>query len=247
MPAPPASPVLRVVNVGHAYGAKEVLANVSFDVLAGRVTMLLGPNGAGKTTLFSLIARLLPLKQGQMTLEGEDLATASNQILGRLGIVFQQQTLDLDLSVAQNLYYYGALHGLSRAETRVRMAAALFRLELQDQERQKLRHLNGGHRRRVEIARMLMTGPRLLLLDEPTVGLDIPTRRGLVSFLHKLAIEENIGVLWATHLADEVEEHDDLVLLSKGRIVRAGSAAALIAATKTGMLGELLGQTEEAA
>ncbi len=232
-------PVLQAFSVSHFYGVRKALSEVSFNVFPGRVTMLLGPNGAGKTTLFSLIARLLPLGHGSMKLCGTDLATASDQILSQLGIVFQQQTLDLDLSVGQNLVYYAALHGLPRATARERMAVALTRLELQGREHDRLRDLNGGHRRRVEIARMLLTRPRLLLLDEPTVGLDIPTRRSLVEFLHALAVEENIGVLWATHLADEVEAGDDLVVLSKGRVVQTGAS--------TGDLTEFLEKESELA
>ncbi len=137
-----------------------------------------------------------------MTLRGLDAATAGDHILARLGIVFQQQTLDVDLTVGQNLSYYAALHGLSSKTARERMTAALDRLGLTGRKGEKVRQLNGGHRRWVEIARVLLTMPQLLLLDEPTVSLDISSRRHLVEFLHGLAADENIAILWATHLAD---------------------------------------------
>lgn len=232
-------PVLGVTGAGHSYGARKALDDVTFEVGGGRVTMLLGPNGAGKTTLFSLIARLLPLQLGAMTLCGEDLAFARDSILANLGIVFQQPTLDMDLTVKQNLSYYAALHGLPRALTRQRMAESLARLELHGREGDKVRNLNGGHRRRVEIARVLMTRPRLLLLDEPTVGLDIPARQSLVAFLHDLARQENIAILWATHLIDEVRFEDDLIILAGGRVKRSGPAGAMIAASEAGDLGGL--------
>lgn len=238
-PKPRNEPVLCVAGVGHSYGGRKALSELSFDVAPGRVTMLLGPNGAGKTTLFSLIARLLPLKEGHMTLCGMDVATAGDDILALLGIVFQQQTLDLDLSVAQNLSYYAALHGLSRKTALERMAAALDRLGLGGRDKDRLRQLNGGHRRRVEIARVLLTAPRLLLLDEPTVGLDISTRLDLVAFLHRLAAEENMAILWATHLSDEVAEGDDLVILARGKIVQAGRAGDLVAASGAGTVSNL--------
>ena len=231
--------VLRVSNVGHSYGDRKALSDVSFDVWAGRVTMLLGPNGAGKTTLFSLISRLLPLQFGRMTLCGTDLGKTGDFILAKLGIVFQQQTLDLDLTVAQNLSYYAALHGLSHETARERMAAALAKLDLTDRTQEKVRKLSGGHRRRVEIARVLLTVPSLLLLDEPTVGLDISGRLKLVAFLHRLAAEENIAILWATHLSDEVMDDDNLIILVEGQIRRAGPTGTLLQESGAGTVSAL--------
>ncbi len=236
---PGAEPLLRIAAASHRYGERLALDGVGIDVFPGRVTMLLGPNGAGKTTLFSLIARLLPLQTGAMHLCGEDLVRAGDSILARMGIVFQQPTLDLDLTVAQNLSYYAALHGLERNLARARMGEALGLLDLTGRARDKVRDLNGGHRRRVEIARVLMTKPRLLLLDEPTVGLDIPARRSLVAFLHRLAVQSDIAILWATHLIDEVDGDDDLIILAKGRVRHSGRAATLLAQSGEASLSAL--------
>jgi len=143
--------------------------------------------------------------------------------------VFQQTTLDLDLSVRQNLRYFAALHGLARAEADRRMAAELERIGMAGRAGEQVRALNGGHRRRLEIARALLTEPKLLLLDEPTVGLDQPTRRALVAYLHQLARERGLALLWATHLFDEAEPGDGVVVIDKGKVRAAGRLEDVIA------------------
>jgi ABC-2 type transport system ATP-binding protein len=144
-----------------------------------------------------------------------------------LGVVFQQSTLDLDLSVEQNLRYHAALHGLSRRQTALRVDAELARQALTERRRERVRELNGGHRRRVEIARALLHEPRLLLLDEASVGLDPASRLALNQHIRSLCREEHISVLWTTHLLDEVQPSDDLLILHQGRLVASGQADAL--------------------
>jgi ABC-2 type transport system ATP-binding protein len=217
-------PALQAEGVSYSYGKAKALSDVSFSVHTSKVTLLLGPNGAGKTTLLSLITGLLRLETGKIIINGQDFATVGNALLAKLGIVFQQQTLDLDLTVAQNLRYYAALHGMAPLRAKSQMEAVLEQLGINDKAASKVRALNGGHRRRVEIARALMNEPKLLLLDEPTVGLDIPTRSSLVSFLHDLAAQSGIAILWATHLIDEAHLEDDLVVLSHGKLAASGSA-----------------------
>ena len=231
-------PVLSVQNVSYWYGAKQALDDVSFNVYSGRVTALLGPNGAGKSTLFSLITRLFDAPTGRIEIDGQAAADQGFKILGPLGVVFQQPTLDLDLSVRQNLRYFASLRGLARQEADVLMEKALSSLDMAERIGEKVRALNGGHRRRVEIARALLHSPKLLLLDEPTIGLDDPTRDAIVRHIHKLAASENIGVLWATHLFDEVESDDALVVINKGRVVASGDVAGIEKKTESKSLAE---------
>jgi ABC-2 type transport system ATP-binding protein len=176
-----------------------------------------------------LIARLLEARAGRIVICGREIRSAGAHALAPLGIVFQQPTLDLDLSVDQNLRYFARLRGLSRAEAARRIERELTRLDMAERAGEKVRALNGGHRRRVEIARALLHDPELLLLDEPTVGLDFPSRKAIVEHVHDLAASRGIGILWATHLIDEIRPSDDLVLLDRGRVVARGIAGEVVA------------------
>jgi ABC-2 type transport system ATP-binding protein len=247
---PEPKPVLTVKDVSYWYGAKRALDDVSFEVYPGRVTALLGPNGAGKTTLFSLITLLFDAPTGRIEICGRSAADWGARALGPLGVVFQQPTLDLDLTVKQNLRYFAALRGLRRKDADERMLRALKELDMAERIGERVRSLNGGHRRRVEIARSLLHSPKLLLLDEPTIGLDDPTRAAIVRHVHELARSGGIGVLWATHLFDEVEPDDALLVLDRGRIVARGIAKDVVAETGAGDLGGafrllIAGDTEE--
>ncbi len=214
--------MLSLRNLSYAYGKQKALDDISFDLAPGRVTALLGPNGAGKTTLFSLITGLFDSRRGEIEIAGHPLRRARSRALASLGIVFQAQTLDLDLTVVQNLRYFAALRGLPGAEAKQRIAALLAEIGLAEKEKAKVRTLSGGQRRRVEVARALLDRPALLLLDEPSTGLDIATRRWLIGHIHGLARDHGIAVLMATHLVDEVMPEDDLIVLHKGRIVARG-------------------------
>ncbi|SLN40905.1 putative ABC transporter ATP-binding protein YbhF [Roseivivax jejudonensis] len=218
---------LSVHAVSYRYGAKTALDEVSFDVAPGRFAALLGPNGAGKSTLFALLTRLFTTPTGRIRIAGHDIARAPRAALARMGVVFQSPTLDLDLTIRQNLRYFAALHGLSGRDAERRIDAALARLDIAERAGERTRDLNGGHRRRTEIARALVHAPAVLLLDEPTVGLDAAARASITDHAHRLCAEDGLTVLWATHLTDEVRDDDRLVILHRGQIRADGEAGAL--------------------
>ncbi|WP_313198319.1 ABC transporter ATP-binding protein [Rhizobium sp.] len=219
---------LEVSMVSHSYGQKKALDDVSFSIPAGRFTVLLGLNGAGKTTLFSLISHLYDTRQGAIRVFGQDIRRAPGEALRRLGIVFQARTLDLDLSVSQNLAYHASLHGIGRREAMVRIRELLVQVDMADRLHEKARNLSGGQMRRVEIVRALLHRPSLLLLDEATVGLDIRSRSDILATIRALVAETGLSVLWATHLIDEVDETDDVVILDKGQVLVAGTVADVV-------------------
>ncbi len=216
------SPALEVEGLTHDFGRRRALDEVSFRIMPGEFTVLLGQNGAGKTTLFSLATRLYDNRSGSIRVFGSEVRRQPSQALSRIGVVFQQRTLDLDLTVAQNLLYHAALHGMPRALARVRIEEELTRQNLNERAGDKVRQLSGGQLRRVEIARALLHRPRLLLLDEPTVGLDIGSRQSILEHVRGLAREEGLGLLWATHLIDEVAPDNRVIVLHEGKVMAAG-------------------------
>jgi ABC-2 type transport system ATP-binding protein len=233
------SPIaLSVNNLSFAYGSRPALDSISFDIRLGECTVLLGPNGAGKSTLFSLITHLFDSRQGRIELCGFDIKTQSLKALAKLGVVFQQTTLDMDLTVMQNLQYHTALQGMSRRLANQRIQQELERLDMYERRFEKCAKLNGGHKRRVEIARALLHQPGMLLLDEPTVGLDVPSRQVIVDYVHQLTATQKMAVLWATHLIDEIYESDHLVVLHKGQIKALGTVNEVLKITQTANINE---------
>lgn len=226
---------ISIGGLSYSYGPRPALSEVSLDVPGGTFCALLGPNGAGKTTLFSLLTGLFAAPSGRITLAGHDLSRAPRAALARLGVVFQQPTLDLDLTVRRNLLYFAGLQGLSGREAEARAMAALDRLGMAERAGELARNLNGGHRRRMEIARALIHRPSVLLLDEPTVGLDAAARAAITAHVHDLA-SDGMAVLWATHLTDEVGDGDDLAVLHRGRLLAHGRAAELRGAEPLGAM-----------
>ena len=229
---------LDVASVSHSYGPKRALNDISFSIAPATFVVLLGLNGAGKTTLFSLISHLYDTRHGSIRIFGHDITRAPGEALRRLGIVFQARTLDLDLSVYQNLSYHASLHGIGSAEARRRIDAVLETVEMSGRLHDKARSLSGGQMRRIEIARALLHRPALLLLDEATVGLDVQSRAGILANIRKLVAIEGISAFWATHLIDEVDESDKLVVLADGKLVANATVTEVIAATATKNIGE---------
>ncbi len=220
---------LAVERLSHAFGARQALDQVGFSIAPGGFTILLGQNGAGKTTLFNLITRLYNNRSGSIEVFGFDVRRNPLEALKRIGVVFQQRTLDLDLTVRQNLAYHAALHGLPIALARERIDAELARQELTDRAADKIRQLSGGQLRRVEIARALLHRPRLLLFDEPTVGLDIGSRQGILDHVRALVRDDRLAMLWATHLIDEVVPGNHVVVLHQGKVRATGDVAEVVA------------------
>lgn len=230
MTTPSPDTVLRAEHLHKAYNGKPALQGVSLQLQAGELLALLGPNGAGKSTLLQLLTGLFTPDQGAITVLGHDLRTHPSRALAGLGVVFQQSALDLDLTVMANLLFHTDLHGMPRAVARERIAAQLAAIGLQDQARAVVRSLSGGTRRKVELVRALLHRPRVLLMDEATVGLDPASRQQLLETVQRLCREQGLAVLWATHLIEEVKSADRLLLLHRGTVRFDGSLAAFMAA-----------------
>lgn len=229
---------LHLAGVSKSYGGQMALQGVCLDVQPGEYVGLLGPNGAGKSTLFQLCTGLFAPDAGTVQVFGLDYASHSSQILSQLGIVFQTRSLDADITVRANLRFFGGLFGLfgRRLKERVNAVAALMDIEpLLDKP---VRSLSGGNQRRAEIARALLPEPRVLLLDEPTTGLDATARRNLVLHVRQIVASTGLAVLWATHLVEEVAEADRIALLVRGEIKAVLPPAALIAHARASDLTE---------
>jgi ABC-2 type transport system ATP-binding protein len=224
-----ASPVLIATALQKSYGAKVALKSVSISLYPGQFVALLGPNGAGKSTLVQLLSGLFVPDQGDLSVLGFDIRKDAPKALAGLGVVFQQSSLDLDLSIRANLLFHTDLHGIARKTALARIQAGLEQHGLQGQESVAVRALSGGNRRKVELIRALLHQPSFLLMDEATVGLDPASRHDLMRSVEKLAQEGKVAVLWATHLVDEVANADRVLVLNQGEIVFDGIPAELIA------------------
>ncbi|MEI9983147.1 MAG: ABC transporter ATP-binding protein [Aliidongia sp.] len=225
-------PALAVTGLSHSFGRTQVLDRVGFALAPGDFTVLLGLNGAGKTTLFALVTRLYHSGTGSIAVFGNDIQRRSAAALASMGVVFQQPTLDLDLTVEQNLSYHASLHGMSRVAARPHIEAELDRVGLLERRHDRVRQLSGGQRRRIELARALVHEPSLLLLDEPTVGLDIESRHFLIEHVRKLCAEQRLAVLWATHLIDEANQDSRVIVLHRGRVLADGKVPEVVARTE---------------
>lgn len=222
------NPILQVSSVKKAYGKQVALDDVSFDIPAGHFVALLGLNGAGKTTLFQLLTGLFAADSGSITIDGHDIATEPVAVLAKLGVVFQQPTLDLDMSVGANLRFHASLRGISGADRTQRISRELERAGLGAEDKRLCRELSGGNRRKVELARALLGNPSLLLMDEATVGLDPASRQTLIAEVRSLCHERKTAVLWSTHLVDEAESADAVIVLHQGRILKYGAPSEII-------------------
>jgi ABC-2 type transport system ATP-binding protein len=215
--------ILAIHGLSASRGDRSVLRETTFDVRRGEFFGLLGPNGAGKTTLFRILIGLLEPSAGKITLEGRPLAPRDREFRARVGVVFQDPALDAKLTVRENLRLAARLYGVPRSARDARIEALLERLDVADRLRDPVGTLSGGLRRRVEIARALIHEPGLLLLDEPTTGLDASAFRKTWDLLDGLRRERGIALLVTTHLPHEAERADRLAVLDRGRIVASGT------------------------
>lgn len=237
---PPAATPANTLDVHDAvksYGDVKALQGVSLSIAPGQFMALLGPNGAGKSTLFQLLSGLFVPDGGAISICGVDFLKKPTVGLAKVGVVFQQPTLDLDLSVTGNLRFHAALHGLGRAG-RGRIAPLLAQVGLEGSEDKICRTLSGGNRRKVELARALLHRPALLLMDEATVGLDPQSRTTLMALVRGLCRDQGLSVLWATHLVNEAEQADRVYVLHRGKQLIEGTPASVTAASGCATLEE---------
>jgi ABC-2 type transport system ATP-binding protein len=221
--APAIAPVITVENVVHQYAGRTALDGVSFDVRPAELFGLLGPNGAGKTTLFRIFSTLMIPTGGRATILGFDVARNPNAVRHRIGVVFQQQSIDIKLTAHENLWHQGHLYGLHGAPLTARINEMLARVGLADRVNDKAETFSGGMQRRLELAKGLLHHPSVLLLDEPTTGLDPGARRDLWQYLAILRDEEHVTVIVTTHLMEEAERCDRLAILNEGKVVALGT------------------------
>jgi ABC-2 type transport system ATP-binding protein len=228
-PHDPGTAVLTATALKKSYGTKLALKSVSMQLYAGQFVALLGPNGAGKSTLVQLLSGLFVPDEGDLSVLGFDIRKNAPRALAGLGVVFQQSSLDLDLSIRANLLFHTDLHGIARKTALQRIQLGLEQHGLQDQAGTAVRALSGGNRRKVELIRALLHAPRFLLMDEATVGLDPASRQDLMRSVEALTRAGEVAVLWATHLVDEVVNADRVLVLNQGLIVFDGTPAELMA------------------
>jgi len=219
--------VIEVQKITHKYGDRIALSNVSFDVKKGEIFGLLGPNGGGKSTLFRILSTMMVPTDGHAIIAGQDVERNPGEVRRHVGVVFQTQSLDKALTVQENLRAQGHLHGLSGVILRDRMERAMERLGLSDRRKDLVETLSGGLRRRVEIAKALLHQPQVLLMDEASTGLDPAARRDLSRHVENLRQSEGVTILLTTHILEEADRCDRLVLLHQGKIVAEGTPAEL--------------------
>lgn len=215
--------MLSIKNISKHYGAREALRDVSLHIHDGEFCALLGPNGAGKSTLFQILCGLFSPTNGSIEIDGTNLKALPAKALAKIGVVFQQQSLDPDLSVARNLQFHADLHGLRPALARQRIDEGLQSLGLSDDKHRLIRELSGGTRRKVELARALLHRPRILLMDEATVGLDPKSRRDLIHTVWEQVKLHQCSVLWATHWVEEATQAGRVIVLHRGQIIADGT------------------------
>jgi ABC-2 type transport system ATP-binding protein len=224
------SPAVEIAHLAHRYGEREAIHDLSLSIFEREIFAVLGPNGSGKTTLFRVLSTLIPLQQGEVRILGHDLRREGSAIRSQLGIVFQSPSIDKKLTVMENVVHHGRLYGLNGRELRNRADEMLARLGLADRRRELVEQLSGGLRRRVELATGMLHRPRLLLLDEPSTGLDPGARSDLWQYLEQVREADGVTVVVTTHLLDEAQRADRIAIMHTGNLAALDTPAALQAA-----------------
>ena len=230
--------MLEINNIKKYYGSFIALNNISFKLKASELVVLLGPNGAGKSTLFSLITGLARADNGECFINGNNIVSQSTGALKNLGVVFQQPTIDLELTVKENLLFHARLHGLRNSIIFKTIEKELKENRLEKKINKKVRTLSGWERRKVELIRSLLHDPKMLVLDEPTVRLDPGSIADLLKKILHLKDTKNLSVLWTTHLVDEAEKADKIIILNKGKTLAIGSGKEILNLAKENNLAK---------
>ena len=231
-----AAPLIEIEGINHFYGERQALRDLSLQVASGAMFGVLGPNGGGKTTLFRILATLLAPTSGTARIDGCDVVKDRAAVRSKIGVVFQNPSVDGQLTAQENLLYHGRLHGMTWASAREKAIRWLDRFGVGDRAGDRVARLSGGLRRRVELAKAMMHRPRLLILDEPSTGLDPGARNALTALLKSLCRDRGITVLLTTHLMDEADDCDRVAVLDQGRLIRVESPDAL----KASLGGEVI-------
>ncbi len=221
------TPAVQLEELSFRYGEREALAGVSLTVEPGECFGLLGPNGSGKSTLFRILSTLLPPRRGRALVCGYDVSTDRALVRRRIGVVFQSPSLDLHLTGRENLRCAGKLYGMSGSALASRIDQCLEWFGVRDRADELVKSLSGGLRRRVEIAKCLLHAPAVLLLDEPSTGLDPSARREMWPYLDRVREQSGTTVLLTTHHLDEADRCGRLAILDRGRVVALGTPDAL--------------------
>lgn len=220
--------VVSVQELSHSYGNLKAVNKISFDIKKGQIFSFLGPNGAGKTTAINLLITLLPIQEGKVIIAGFDVAKEKSEVRKSIGVVFQDQRLDRDLTVWETLDFHGRIHSIEKEVRRPRIDELLKLVELEDKKKEYTKNLSGGMKRRLEIARGLLVQPKVLFLDEPTIGLDTQTRKRIWSYIKKVNREEGVTVLLTTHYMDEADQNSDVIcIIDRGKIIANGTPESL--------------------
>jgi ABC-2 type transport system ATP-binding protein len=219
--------VISVQDIVHRYDERTALSGVSFQVRPAELFGLLGPNGSGKTTLFRILSTLMVPTGGRALILGNDVAKDPNRLRRQIGVVFQSQSIDVKLTAAENLRHQGHLYGMQGTTLKARIAEMLSRVGLSDRANEKAETFSGGMQRRLELAKGLLHRPSVLLLDEPTTGLDPGARRDVWQYLQILRDDERVSVIVTTHLMEEAERCDRLAILNEGKLVALGTPTEL--------------------